>query len=133
MIRKSLYETKDNIALISFNRPQALNALSQEVNIRLIEAFNRAEQEAEIKVVVLTGTGEKAFVAGADIKEMHRLDPPGISRSMPNGRLIKSATSENRSSQPSTAFALAAVWNMRWPAISESLRKMQNSASLKSR
>lgn len=72
-----LYETKDNIALISFNRPQALNALSQEVNIRLIEALDRAEQGAEIKVVVLTGTGEKAFVAGADIKEMHRLDPIG--------------------------------------------------------
>ena len=72
-----LYQKTDRIALISFNRPGALNALSQEVNICLIEALDRAEQDVEIKVVVITGAGEKAFVAGADIKEMHRLDPLG--------------------------------------------------------
>lgn len=73
-----LYQKKDNIALISFHRSRAQKARSQEINIRLIEVLDRAEQDAEIKVVVLTGTDEEAFVAGADIREMHRLDPTGV-------------------------------------------------------
>ena len=72
-----LYEKRDSVALIQFNRPQALNALSKEVNARLIDALDLAERDDSAKVVVLTGAGEKAFVAGADIKEMSRLDAIG--------------------------------------------------------
>jgi enoyl-CoA hydratase len=65
-----LYEKKENIVILTFNRPTALNALNTEVNLKLIEHLNAAEADPEIRVVVLTGSGEKAFVAGADIKEM---------------------------------------------------------------
>ncbi|OPY87951.1 MAG: putative enoyl-CoA hydratase echA8 [Smithella sp. PtaU1.Bin162] len=65
-----LYEKKENIAIITFNRPGALNALNTEVNLKLIELLLTAENDEEVKVVILTGSGNKAFVAGADIKEM---------------------------------------------------------------
>ena len=68
-----LYEKRGSIALVTFNRPKALNALNTQVNIALIEALGRAEQDDEVKVVILTGSGEKSFVAGADIKEMQNL------------------------------------------------------------
>jgi enoyl-CoA hydratase len=72
-----LYEKHDAIAIITFNRPKALNALNTQVNTAVVDMFKRAEQDNEIKVVILTGAGEKAFVAGADIKEMQDLDAVG--------------------------------------------------------
>lgn len=70
-----LYEKIDRVALVTFNRPAALNALNGEVNAMLIASLDRAEQDAEVKVVVLTGSKGKAFVAGADIKEMVSMNP----------------------------------------------------------
>jgi enoyl-CoA hydratase len=70
-----LYERIDRVALITFNRPAALNALNGEVNAMLIASLDRAEQDDEVKVVVLTGSRGKAFVAGADIKEMVSMNP----------------------------------------------------------
>jgi enoyl-CoA hydratase len=72
-----LYEKKDNIAILTFNRPEALNALNTEVNIQLIDMLDTAEKDTEVRVIVLTGSGEKAFVAGADIKEMTDMDAIG--------------------------------------------------------
>ena len=69
-----LYEKKGNIAILTFNRPEALNALNTKVNLRLIDMLDTAEKDNEVKVIVLTGSGEKAFVAGADIKEMMDMD-----------------------------------------------------------
>jgi enoyl-CoA hydratase len=65
-----LYQKEENIAWITFNRPEALNALNTPVNIALIDCLNRADADAEVRVIILKGAGEKAFVAGADIKEM---------------------------------------------------------------
>jgi len=72
-----LYEKKEDIAIITFNRPDSLNALNTDVNIKLIELLDKAEKDDEVGVVILTGSGEKAFVAGADIKEMLNMDPIG--------------------------------------------------------
>jgi len=69
-----LYEKKETIAILTFNRPESLNALNTEVNIQLIEMLDAAEKDVEVKVIVLTGSGKKAFVAGADIKEMTKMD-----------------------------------------------------------
>ncbi|MFB3924750.1 MAG: enoyl-CoA hydratase/isomerase family protein [Syntrophales bacterium] len=69
-----LYEKRGAIALLIFNRPEALNALNTAVNLRLIELLDEADGDPEIRVVVLTGSGDKAFVAGADIKEMMDMD-----------------------------------------------------------
>lgn len=65
-----LIETSDNIATVTVNRPQSLNALNSEVLRELECAFYELERDNAVKVVILTGAGEKAFVAGADIKEM---------------------------------------------------------------
>ena len=70
-----LYETVEKIAIITFNRPQLHNALNREVNARLIELLNVAEDDDDVKVVILTGAGEKCFAAGGDVKEMAVLDP----------------------------------------------------------
>ncbi|MBS0255131.1 MAG: enoyl-CoA hydratase/isomerase family protein, partial [Proteobacteria bacterium] len=65
-----LVETRGAVTLITLNRPQALNALNSQVLDELIAAFAAFEADATQRCAVLTGSGEKAFAAGADIKEM---------------------------------------------------------------
>ncbi|MFY9241577.1 MAG: enoyl-CoA hydratase-related protein [Polaribacter sp.] len=64
-----LIEKSAGIAQITINRPQKLNALNKETIQELSEAFQVLEEETKIKVIILTGSGDKAFVAGADISE----------------------------------------------------------------
>lgn len=61
---------KEGIATVTVNRPQSLNALNSEVLNELECVLYGLEQDKTVQVVILTGAGEKAFVAGADIKEM---------------------------------------------------------------
>jgi enoyl-CoA hydratase len=67
-----LYEKKDGIAWITFNRPQVLNALNRRSLEELRAALLAAREDDSVRVLVLTGAGEKAFVAGADINELVR-------------------------------------------------------------
>jgi enoyl-CoA hydratase len=64
-----LYETRGPAAWITLNRPEKLNALNGPVLEGLLAAFDRAVADDEVKVVVVTGAGERAFSAGADIRE----------------------------------------------------------------
>lgn len=64
-----LSESQDGITTITINRPSKLNALNRETINELHNAFAKADQDPSIKVIILTGSGEKAFVAGADISE----------------------------------------------------------------
>jgi enoyl-CoA hydratase len=64
-----LVATENNIATITINRPTKLNSLNKATIQELHFAFDSLEKNTEIKVIVLTGSGEKAFVAGADISE----------------------------------------------------------------
>lgn len=66
---------EDGIALIKFNRPQKLNALNRQTVRELDDALGCAECESAVRALILTGEGEKAFVAGADIQELAALDP----------------------------------------------------------
>ncbi len=68
-----LIETTDGITTLAINRPQVLNALNSEVVQELECALFELNLDDTVKAVVLTGAGEKAFVAGADIKEMARI------------------------------------------------------------
>lgn len=61
---------KDGIAIITINRPDQRNALNKEVREGLTKAWQRFEQDAKLRVAILTGAGEKAFCAGGDLKEM---------------------------------------------------------------
>lgn len=63
-------EKKEGIATIKINRPQALNALNKDTIIELSKAVEELDGDKNIKVVILTGEGDKAFIAGADIKQM---------------------------------------------------------------
>jgi enoyl-CoA hydratase len=64
-----LLDIKDGIALITLNRPHRLNALNYDLIDRLMAALDMVEIEASARVVILTGAGERAFSAGADIHE----------------------------------------------------------------
>ena len=65
-----LYEKRGAIAYVTLNRPKVLNALKQAVFAELKSAFEDARNDASIRGVILTGSGDKAFAAGADIAEM---------------------------------------------------------------
>jgi enoyl-CoA hydratase len=64
-----LIEKQDNIAIITINRPTKLNALNKATIQELHDAFKLLNEDKETKVIIITGSGEKAFVAGADISE----------------------------------------------------------------
>jgi E-phenylitaconyl-CoA hydratase len=64
-----LYEVSDRIATITLSRPEAMNALDPETLAELNEAFQRANADSEVRVVILTGAGEKAFCTGSDLKK----------------------------------------------------------------
>ncbi len=65
-----IYEKSEGIATVTLNRPEALNAFSKEVIEEVLTAIEDIKADETIRVVVLTGAGEKAFSAGADIKAM---------------------------------------------------------------
>src|SRR5258705_7702794 len=65
-----LYEKKGPIAYVTLNRPKALNALNQRTWEDLRAAFEDARDDAAVRGAILTGAGDKAFIAGADISEL---------------------------------------------------------------
>ena len=68
-----LYEKNENIAVVTLNRPERLNAITRELLSGLIEQLETAGKDTDVVAVILTGAGEKAFVAGADISFMQQL------------------------------------------------------------
>ena len=65
-----LYETKDGIAYVTLNRPKVLNALNKATWQDLQTAFKEAHDDETVRGIILTGAGDKAFIAGADISEL---------------------------------------------------------------
>ena len=65
-----LYEKRDRIGFITFNRPKVLNALNRKTMEELNDILIAAREDDEVRVLILTGAGEKSFVAGADISEL---------------------------------------------------------------
>lgn len=70
-----LYEKRDGIAFITFNRPKVLNALNRKTIEELHDVLDDAKHDSAVRVVILTGAGEKAFVAGADLNELAQQTP----------------------------------------------------------
>jgi len=64
---------KDGIAVITLNRPEARNALGKDIREGLFAAWDRFERDPALRVAILTGSGDKAFCAGGDLKEMTEL------------------------------------------------------------
>ena len=69
-----IVEVENKIALVTLNRPQALNALNKDLLDDISNFFTDADSDPAIRVIILTGSGEKSFVAGADIKEFANFD-----------------------------------------------------------
>lgn len=72
-----LLDIQNGTATITLNRPDVLNALNRQVLLDLAQAFEDIRHNTEVKGVLLTGAGTKAFAAGADISEIRALDPEG--------------------------------------------------------
>jgi enoyl-CoA hydratase len=70
MYKTLIYEKKENIGLLTINRPEKMNAISQELTAELSQLLDEIENNEKLRVLVITGAGDKAFVAGADIKEL---------------------------------------------------------------
>jgi enoyl-CoA hydratase len=70
-----IVETSDRIARVTVNRPKVLNALNEKTVLEIHAAFSSLRENADVGVVILTGAGEKAFVAGADINELAVMTP----------------------------------------------------------
>ncbi len=70
-----IFEVREGLATITFNRPKALNALNSQLLDEFSDALDRVIEDESIRVLILTGSGEKSFVAGADIKELASCNP----------------------------------------------------------
>ena len=81
-----LYEKKDGIAYVTLNRPKVLNALNQRTWQDLRAAFEDARDDATVRGVILTGAGDKAFIAGADISEIAHITAIDAERSSRYGQ-----------------------------------------------
>ena len=82
-----LFEVADGVAWVTINRPETRNAVNQAVSAGLAEAWDRVESDDDIAVAVLTGAGEVAFSAGADLKEMAARAERGLPSYFVGGRL----------------------------------------------
>ena len=70
-------EAQDQVAVVTIDQPEVLNSLNETTLEELERAFSERLHEEDVGAIIVTGAGEKAFVAGADIKELARLDPLG--------------------------------------------------------
>ncbi|CAI8868045.1 hypothetical protein EMIT07CA2_20582 [Brevibacillus sp. IT-7CA2] len=70
-----LYKNEKGIVTLTLNRPEALNALNRDVLNQLSTILDRIKTDPSVKAVILTGAGEKAFSAGADISYLHQATP----------------------------------------------------------
>ena len=74
MYETLIYEKKDNIGVLTINRPERMNAISNQLTSEMMQFLDEVEDDDSLRVLIITGAGEKAFVAGADIKELEERD-----------------------------------------------------------
>jgi enoyl-CoA hydratase len=70
-----LFEVQDGVGILTFNRPKALNALNPATLEEVNDVIEKTRNDDAVRVLVLTGAGDKAFVAGADISEFPKMNP----------------------------------------------------------
>ena len=134
LLKTSVTRRKTKLHSSPSARPKVLNALNALTVQELSRALQSVRDDDDVRVAILTGEGEKAFVAGADINELTALGrgaKPRRCRARPGCFFARLKTAASRSSPPSTALLSAAAANSPWPARSASPRRMPASASLK--
>ena len=88
-LRNLLYEKSDGIATITINRPQALNAMNTDTIPEFLSCLEDAEKDEDVRVIVITGAGEKAFCAGLDLKSVRDIS---VLRALETSRLGQKLT-----------------------------------------
>ncbi len=83
-----LFQVADRLATLTINRPDKLNALNHATVKEIGDAVERAAADPDVRAVIVTGAGPKAFVAGADIAELARMDPVGGRRTARLGQRV---------------------------------------------
>jgi enoyl-CoA hydratase/carnithine racemase len=81
MADEVLYDVANRVAVITLNRPEKRNALNAALRQGLWAAWRRFEADADVRIAILTGAGDKAFCAGMDLAEMSEMRPDVISQS----------------------------------------------------
>lgn len=76
-------EVRERVGYVTIDRPERRNALSQDVMVGLVEAFDRFDRDDDVWAVLVTGAGEKAFSAGRDLKELSERDDDGLGPHLP--------------------------------------------------
>jgi len=84
----------DGICTVKINRPDKLNAMNMDAAKELVKVFETIEKDEDVKVIILTGEGDKAFSAGADIEYMSKISPDESEEYAKLGQLV-TATVEN--------------------------------------
>jgi len=92
------YEAQDGVALVTLDRPDVLNAMNSQMRTELFEIFTRLRMDESVKVVVVTGGGDRAFSAGADIREF--LEPPTPTRFRESRKRLDFRSEMDRCPQP---------------------------------
>ncbi len=83
-----LFEVENGIATLTFNRPKVLNALTFQTLKEVGQAISTVEDDEDIRALVLTGAGDRAFVAGADINELQNLNPVSAKKFAVEGQKV---------------------------------------------
>ncbi len=83
-----LLEKRDQLAIVTVNRPKVMNALNAQTVAELDECFTNLGKDPEVRAIILTGAGEKAFVAGADINEFVSWSPQQAMESALRGQAV---------------------------------------------
>jgi len=96
MYENILIEKKDSVQYITLNRPKQLNALNTTVFAELEDIISKAQNDVQVKGIIITGSGDKAFAAGADIKEFADFNLEEAKQLASNGQRIFSLIEEGK-------------------------------------
>lgn len=94
-----LIDRQDGIVTLTLNRPRAMNALSRELRTQLVQTFDQLQNDPEVRIVILTGSGDRAFCAGLDLKELGSPDT-SLNRDVAPGNELDVVEALNRFDRP---------------------------------
>ena len=106
----------EGVAVVTLNRPKALNALSPALIDALVSTLQALDGDDDVRAIVIRGSGERAFAAGADIRAMASQTAVSLTKSNAFARWDEVARSGRRSSPRSVASRWAAAASSRWRA-----------------
>jgi len=102
-----IYEVKNQIAFVTFNRPESMNAVNRQMTRDLVEACRQVEEDSGIRVAIFTGAGDRAFSAGMDLKERAETAFSPIERR--NQKLTQTIHTQSRAIGVMTKPTIAAI------------------------